>query len=265
MNNFHTHTYLCKHASGTPIDYVKMAEKSNCTALGFSDHCPYPDNTWPQVRMKHTEINLYKKQVNEAKEVANFPVYFGFECEWLPRFKSWFSDVLIGEHGAEYLILGSHWVPIDNHLTYIFNVKKKTDLKNYIDLTIQGMETGLYKFLAHPDLFLGCVSNIDSYYLDLSKELISAAVSLNIPLEINGNGANRKKITRDGKLEYPYPVEAFWELAGKSDATIIMSSDAHKPETVIKDMNNAKEFADRLGLKIQNTAEVLGFDEKIIE
>ena len=25
LSNFHTHTYLCKHAEGTPLDYVRQA------------------------------------------------------------------------------------------------------------------------------------------------------------------------------------------------------------------------------------------------
>ena len=40
--NFHTHTYLCRHASGEPEEYVKTAIKNGLKVLGFSDHVPYP-------------------------------------------------------------------------------------------------------------------------------------------------------------------------------------------------------------------------------
>ena len=56
ISNFHTHTYLCKHAEGKPIDYVKEAIKAGCSALGFSDHCPYPDSSWDYCRMGEYEV-----------------------------------------------------------------------------------------------------------------------------------------------------------------------------------------------------------------
>ena len=42
ISSFHTHTYLCNHAQGTVTDYYSVAVSEGCSALGFSDHCPYP-------------------------------------------------------------------------------------------------------------------------------------------------------------------------------------------------------------------------------
>ena len=63
--NFHTHTELCHHAKGKPMDYAEQALRDGCTALGFSDHCPYPaefEDTWPHVRMSVEETPLYVQQ-----------------------------------------------------------------------------------------------------------------------------------------------------------------------------------------------------------
>ncbi|MCK7488353.1 MAG: PHP domain-containing protein [Bacillus subtilis] len=40
-NNYHTHMYLCKHATGHVKDYVKEAIKLGFHSLGMSDHAPF--------------------------------------------------------------------------------------------------------------------------------------------------------------------------------------------------------------------------------
>ena len=131
ISNFHTHTYLCKHAEGKPIDYVKEAIKGGCSALGFSDHCPYPDSSWDYCRMGEYEVNLYKSMVEEAVIDAPFPVYFGFECEWHPRYKSWYKDFLREELKSDFLVLGSHWYDVDGRLEYAPTLTKKERLKEW--------------------------------------------------------------------------------------------------------------------------------------
>ena len=258
ISNFHTHTYLCKHAEGKPIDYVKEAIKAGCSALGFSDHCPYPDSSWDYCRMGEYEVNLYKSMVEEAVIDAPFPVYFGFECEWHPRYKSWYKDFLREELKSDFLVLGSHWYDVDGRLEYAPTLTKK-ELFGYIDFTIEGMSSGLYNFLAHPDLFLADVSNIDSDHLACSKALIQAAIDLDMPIEINGYGTFKRKIVRAGRDEFIYPVRQFWELASDMEARIICNSDAHFPEHTILGCRNAIAFAESMGIKPIDTAEALGF------
>lgn len=247
LSNFHTHTYLCKHADGVPLDYVKTAE-GKCSALGFSDHCPYPDTSWDYCRMNPAQIPLYKQMVNQAKAEASFPVYFGFECEWLPKFKSWYSDFLKEELNSDFLVFGSHWYPLDGYLAYAPELESKRLIFDYIDFTIDGLRTGIYNFLAHPDLFLAYTEKFDADLISCSKALIDAAVDLDIPIEINGYGLLKNKIIRDGKEESMYPVTKFWELARDKKAKIICNSDAHTPCHVIEGCLRAQTFAKNLGI-----------------
>lgn len=249
MNNFHTHTYLCKHAVGKPIDYAKVANEHNFTELGFSDHCPYPnDALWLSSHMSCDEQPLYHKMVVEAKEAVNIPIYFGYECEWHPRFKNWYSDELIHKYGSDYLIYGSHWIDKGNEFIYVPEIIEKQDLIRYVDLTIEGMGTGLFSYLAHPDLFLSQVSNLTPFYIDLSKKIIDASIELKIPLEINGNGCKKPQIERDGKMEYVYPVKKFWQMANERNAHIIIAADAHAPKDLIENLEMAEKFAKDLDI-----------------
>ncbi len=258
ISNFHTHTYLCKHAEGRPVDYVRQAEKDGCSALGFSDHCPYPDGAWEYCRMHKDEIDLYRSLVEEAQAEASFPVFFGFECEWHPRYKNWYKDYLKEELKTDFLVFGSHWYDVAGSLEYVPFLKSKKEFFGYIDFTIQGMQTSIYDFLAHPDLFLADIENIDSDFIACSKAIIEAAIDLNMPIEVNGYGVVKRKILRNGIEENIYPVPKFWQLAKEMGARIICNSDAHHPEHTIVNCRKAMDFANSLGLEVEDTAKAIG-------
>ena len=38
--NYHTHTYVCHHASGTPEEYVLRAIECGVKYMGFAEHFP---------------------------------------------------------------------------------------------------------------------------------------------------------------------------------------------------------------------------------
>ena len=253
--NYHTHTDLCHHADGTALDYAKTAQKDGCLELGFSDHCPYPHDekdNWHYCRMDLTEVPLYKKYVEEAKDAVDFPVYFGFECEWDSDYKSWYEDKLKGEFGAEYLVLGSHWVTEGNEHIYIKNVDSDALLNKYIDQTIEGARSGLYSFLAHPDLFMAGRGDWDSQAEECSKALLYAAKELNLPLEINGYGIIKAPVVTAKETRFQYPVKEFWQLAKEIGNTVICNSDSHSPKYVIENNVKARKFAEELGITVMD-------------
>ncbi len=259
ISSFHTHTRLCRHASGDPVDYVRRAESEGCSALGISDHCPYPDGLWSGSRMPLSDMPKYLSLMAEAKAMAPFPLFMGFECEWHPAYESWYRDYLLAEIGAEYLAYGPHWVSDNGDFWYIAEVSDKRLLRRYVDLSVQGIRTGLYDFVAHPDLLLAGYTAFDGDVRAGCADIIDAAVAMNLPLEINGLGLQRTKIRGDNGLRSPYPVREFWEMAVESGARIICNSDAHRPEDVLKSGRDAHAFAAAMGIVPEDSAAALGF------
>ena len=249
--NFHTHTELCKHAHGCVQDYVEQAAKENCAALGFSDHCPYPDDFgdyWPDIRMTVEEAHEYTDQIARARASAPFAIYQGYECEWDALYEGWY-DELMESFGAEFLVLGSHWVNHGTDHIYICNVESPSLLNKYIDQTIEGMKSGKFAYLAHPDLFMSGQKEWDDQARACSQAILDAAVDLDLPIEINGLGINRRPRNTKRGMRYPYPFVEFWEMAAMTNVRVICNSDAHDPHDVILNAWKARDFASRFGIE----------------
>lgn len=251
MTNYHTHTELCHHADGMPADYLKYSMQDGCTELGFSDHCPYPyddRDTWPNVRMQPEQAPGYIAAIHKAAQDVSFPVYTGFECEYAPCYETWYRDMLLGEWKADYLVLGQHWLPEGKNMIYAPTLSSMADIRSYIKLTIQAMETGLFAFLAHPDILMADGRSWNIELEAMFSDLIDAAISCRMPLEINGYGLVKKAVGRSINKRQPYPVDPFWELAAKKHATVICNSDAHQSKDVIVNAQKAREYAKRFGI-----------------
>ena len=263
ISNFHTHTYLCGHAEGWVPDYVQVAQSAGCTALGFSDHCPYPEsdskfwqgggdqsarqlNTWPEIRMTEAETEDYVKAVREAATTVDFPIYLGFECEYDKRLYSWYKDELLGRWGADYLVFGPHWVAGGQDLPYIPVVTSKQELRRYFAGVVDGIASGLFAFVAHPDLVMASGRQWDADIEAGLKDVLQAAIDCKLPVEINGLGlARANQVGKAGQL---YPYNRFWELVAASGATVICNSDAHQSENTIAHAQLARDYGAQFGL-----------------
>lgn len=249
ISNFHTHTYLCGHAEGWVPDYVRVAQSAGCTALGFSDHCPYPDsdiNLWPEIRMANSETEEYVVAVREAAATADFPVYLGFECEYDKRLFSWYKDELLGRWQADYLVFGPHWVAGGEDLPYIPGVRSKAETRRYFTGVVEGISSGLFAFLAHPDLVMAGGRAWDDEIEAGLKDVLQAAIDCNMPVEVNGLGLARANQARKPGLLYPH--NNFWEMVAKTGAKVICNSDAHQSENTITHAQLARDYAKKFGL-----------------
>jgi len=243
--NFHTHTYRCNHATGEVIDYAEAAFKQGAQALGISDHVALPDNRWPEVRMPFDQLDDYEAAIESARtQMPQMKIYKGMECEYDTVYHNYFQDELLGERAYDYLIGAAHYAPLNGKWLFAFEKLNTTAaLLAYGKYLGMMMETGLFAFIAHPDVF-GCSNDV--WHSDLtacSRDILRAAEATQTPLEINGNGFRKTlKSTKEGS-RHPYPWHPFWELAADYKIKVICTSDAHRPEHVLANIDDGLAFA----------------------
>jgi len=251
--NYHTHTFRCKHAKGDVKDYAEVALDKGIVRLGISDHTPLPDNDSPMIRMGMDELPDYIKAIEDARKAyPNLQIYKGMECDYFPRYHSFFKDVLLDERQFDYLIGSVHAVELGDKVEFISGGFTQVDdniLKAYVKQMLEAMESGLFLFMAHPDLFAMGLRRWTPNVRASCREILSAAESLHIPLEINTSGYEKSRQQPEQFLPTGCPMEQFWEEAAGYHIEVVVNSDAHDPALVNGDLGAGYKIMKKYNLK----------------
>lgn len=219
--NLHTHTKRCRHAAGEDREYVQRAIDGGLKTIGFSDHAPFmfPDGHQSRYRVPVEEAEEYIKSINALKEEFKhkIDIKVGFEMEYYPRY---FKDMLkyVCSLGIEYLILGQHFIR-NEEIGSCDDCLTEQLLCEYVDTVIEGMKSGVFTYVAHPDMFK-YTENIEVYKREM-RRLCRAAKELGVPLELNFLGIRGKR---------HYPNSLFWQVAGEERVSVVFGFDAHLPK-----------------------------------
>lgn len=249
--NYHTHMYLCNHAEGTVEDYVKKAIELDFKVLGMSDHAPFDFLQDRSVRMSSEDYPTYLKELDEAikKYGDKIQIFKGLEIEYFTGQNQHYENLLTE---LDYLTLGQHYIEMDGRLRSIYSLTTVDEMKVYVKTVIEAIETGYFKFISHPDIFLFNQKEITEEMMYLSQYLIEAAKRNNVALEINANGIRKGKIRQIKSTRYRYPRKEFWELAKSMNVKTIISSDAHKPKYLFDEaIVQAYKFATDIGIEVE--------------
>lgn len=247
--NFHTHTYRCKHAEGDVSDYVEAALGAGLTTLGISDHTPLPDGWMESVRMSPVELDGYIRAIEEAAR-PGIRVLKSAECDINPRYFPYYEEELLGKKGCRYLIGALHWYDHGGEWIYAGVVPTPAHLKSYTDMLIRGMESKLFAFIAHPDHFAMTRLSWGPEEKACSRAILEAARDTGTILEINGNGFRKAQVEGERGPRPPYPWTPFWLLAGEYEVRVVCNSDAHKPGEITASIDLCRKLAEEAGLEL---------------
>ena len=256
--NLHTHTERCKHATGTVDDYCREAVEAGISILGFSDHSPFPDGEYGSSRMAFSELPDYLREIETARvKYPQLTILAGLELDYRPVLGRQFYTELIERFQLDYVLGGAHHLPASGGRPAQHVAAERpmtaTTLRAFVRESIAFMELGLIEYLAHPDITALAVERwtpeVRAAYLDL----IEAAASLHVPLEINAYGLRKKPVETPEGIRPQYPWLPFWELAAEHGGIeAVAGSDAHHPEHVWGNLDDAIAIGTRLGFTMQN-------------
>ena len=274
-NNYHTHTKYCGHAKGDVEDYVKEALNLNMEELGISDHAPIPLNhgmtkeEWEEnYCFENMDINTFDnllKEIDNLKSKYSIKLYKGCESEYLYNNDDWYKGL---RSKLDYMILGIHFF---NGEGRVLDTYKDINYKNvdcYYECAKRAIETGLFDYLAHPDLYLFDYKSINgkNEFDDKAKEiclkLIDLCVKHDIYFEINTNGLKYSKDKSNREL-WLYPNIEFFKVVKEymdknpNKLKLIIGADAHEPKALGNDNVKAVlEMVKDLKLDVLNKMEI---------
>lgn len=260
LKNYHTHTYRCGHASGNDEEYILEAIKNGIKVLGFSDHIPFDDFEQKGIRMNFDMIDDYVSSLKQLKEKYKdkIVIHIGFEAEYVPERKEYYKNLMENKE-IEYFIIGQHMM--FNNDGFIWSAGYPNDLKilkKYVNTIIEGMKTGLFKYVAHPDFILTAYDFNSDAKFDLAvkkqmKRIIQSSIDLNIPLEINCGGIRYSRTRK-----HYYPFDEFFKWVGEMGAKVIIGLDVHNPNEIndVGCVKKALDLVKKYDLKLEQSLKI---------
>ena len=155
------------------------------------------------------------------------------------------------------MICGQHCFIKDNKQVFYNSFPHDEKMiEKYGEDVCKAIQSGLFKYIAHPDLFMNAYRVWDDKAKEVSRKIIEEALKYNVPLEINCNGIRyhyeKQKVSASGRvLENYYPCVEFWKMVKDYGALGIIGVDAHIEKDFLDGVTEeALFFAKQNGIKL---------------
>jgi len=244
LTDYHMHTPLCRHASGTPAEYVAAARAAGLAEIGFSDHSPMPQyyDDW---RMLAEELPQYDDWIAEARAAAgDMPVRAALEVDWIEGGEHWIEE-LAARAPWDYFIGSVHYIGAWNFDNPALKQKfsefgTEEAWERYWKLFADAARSGFFDIMGHPDLIKKFghrpAGDLRRYY----EPAVAAVAEAGVAIEINTAG-----LFKD--VQEMYPALDFLKLARAENVPLTINSDAHAPGEVGRAFPAAVELAKAAG------------------
>lgn len=248
--DLHTHTRLCRHAEGSPEEYLAAALARGERYYGIADHCPFPSGFEPDWRMAELEFPEYRRIVGEMKRKAagsGLSVLYGIEMDYVPGRRAEIEAKLAPEK-MDYVIGSIHCVDgfcFDDPASLpVWESPGMAERiwKGYLrDLKIFVSEWQ-FQILGHPDLpkkFGYCAERTEEFFSSY-REIFGIMKERGIALEVNVAGLWNP-------VKEIYPSADLLRLAREAGLSVTYGSDAHAPSMIGRNYAEALQWAKEAG------------------
>ncbi len=228
--NYHTHTPLCSHATGTTEEYVKSAIEKNLSELGFSDHAPLPEEMRKGITMAPEELEQYMACILEYREKYHdrISIKLGFEVDY--PLQHTFDMKYYNDPRIDYLMGSCHFIeswPFDQdpYRDEYRNRDIDAAYAAYYTIVESMAKTGLFDIIGHFDLIkkfgFRPVKNFSG-----QVEIIAGILSVKgTAVEINTSGLLKPV----GEM---YPSDEIIKILFEKNVPVTTGSDCHSPDLI---------------------------------
>ncbi len=229
--------------------YRAVADERGVTELGVSEHVyrfeqaltVWQHPLWREFAID--DIDAYCEFVRARTDLR-----LGIEADFVAGAEDRMAN-LLQERDFDYVVgsvhfLREHSIDMDDYSVWDRGHSAEEIWERYFQTLAEAARSGLFDILAHPDLVKVWGADRPRPEGDLRRyyePAIEAIAEAGIAVEVSTAGLRKR--TRE-----LYPAQAFLEMCVEAGAPIALSSDAHRPEDVGADYDQALELLDRVGI-----------------
>ncbi|HDZ41829.1 MAG TPA: histidinol-phosphatase HisJ family protein [Bacteroidetes bacterium] len=239
--DYHVHTYY-SDGKAWPEEYISRAIDAGLSEIGFSDHLTLTgeQQDWS---IKLSLLDEYINRIIKLKENENaLIVRLGLEVDYFPGKEEEISGYIAGLP-LDYVIGSVHYMEdssVDLGPEYYENKDIDMIFEKYFGLVAQAASSGLFDFMAHPDLVrifrYHPSHNAEPLYRSLAGQLKKSGVAF----EVNTNGMNKP-------LRDFYPDRRYLHIFREEGVPVLVNSDAHSPARLGQHFDEAYRLLKKAG------------------
>ncbi|HEY2398419.1 MAG TPA: histidinol-phosphatase [Solirubrobacteraceae bacterium] len=239
-----------EHFSAANVErYREVASERGIAELGVSEHIyrfRQALEVWQHpfwMRYATDDLDAYCVFVREETDLR-----LGIEADFVPGGEDRMAS-LLEARDFDYVVGSVHFlregaVDMDDYSVWDTGRSAEEVWRRYFQTIGESARSGLFDIVAHPDLvkYWGARARRPDGDLRRYYELaIDGIAESGVAVEVSTAGLRKPA----GEL---YPAPAFLEMAVEAGAPVALSSDAHRPEDVGADYDQALAELERLGV-----------------
>lgn len=245
--DYHIHTPLCGHATGSPDDYIRRAEELKLQEIGFSDHAPLPEELREGITMAPGQVEEYIGLIGDMKHAwaGRIAVRLGFEIDY--PFHDSFDVKYLADARLDYFIGSCHFLNgwAFDHPAYIEEFGRR-DINEvyaaYYSLLEGLVLSGAFQILGHFDLVKKFGHRAVRDFRGIVARLARIIARRDMAVEINTAGF-RKPVGE------AYPADDIIAVLFDNNVPLVLGSDSHEPGEVGHRFPEVVETIKRIGYR----------------
>ncbi|OGP60788.1 MAG: hypothetical protein A2V65_02350 [Deltaproteobacteria bacterium RBG_13_49_15] len=247
MIDYHIHTPLCRHSTGSMDDCVRYAVSTGMTEICFLDHLTIrPGKTAKS--MDPTEVSLYFNAVQVLKDryKNRIRIKGGLEVDFNPEVNG-LIEALTNTFSFDVIAASIHFLgelDIVSRSEAWIHAHMDPDLlySRYLEQLREMLTYDYFDLICHIDLPKKFGKTFSGSFRSEMDDILSVIKKKGIAVEVNTSGY-------DHPIGEAYPSPDILAVCRKLGISITIGSDAHHPESIGKHFAKALAQIQKIGYK----------------
>lgn len=250
--DYHNHTVVCHHATGTVDQYLERAKELGIREYGFAEHSHWMIKSGSRVvSPTEEEFQQYYQWMQERKDLYNgkngYPkLRVGIEADWVPE-RLDEARKFIANHSFDFVYGSVHHLPDpldeNNVLVWKFQSDNVEEMyRRYFAAIGDLAESGLCDILAHIDVIRRSCKIPAAGVLSYVEEILPRIVKSGVAIEINASGKDHP----NGGF---FPQKDVLKMLIQAGVPVTFGSDGHTVEHVGRYASEVVEYFKECGGK----------------